>query len=88
MLVAKGDEYESNHRRTQRKKCVGLRRRCGEGSLYDADLTGPVAVVVGNEGRASPKRRKEHVDALPFHSHAGGNSESLKRVGGGLDFSL
>ena len=36
----------------------------GKGALYDADLTGPIAVVIGNEGKGLAEKTKEHVDSL------------------------
>ncbi|MDD7363189.1 MAG: 23S rRNA (guanosine(2251)-2'-O)-methyltransferase RlmB [Peptoniphilus sp.] len=33
-------------------------------ALNEADLTGPVAVVIGNEGKGMAKKTKEHVDKL------------------------
>lgn len=36
----------------------------GESQYYDADLTGPVALVIGNEGKGISKKIKEKCDVL------------------------
>lgn len=58
------DEYESNQSKNSRKNVWVYGADAEREVSYDADLTGPVAVVVGNEGKGIAKKTKEHVDAL------------------------
>ncbi|MDY3118139.1 MAG: 23S rRNA (guanosine(2251)-2'-O)-methyltransferase RlmB [Peptoniphilus sp.] len=44
----------------------------GHGALYEADLTGPVALVIGNEGKGLAEKTKEHVDGLLSIPMSGG----------------
>lgn len=64
MLVAKVTNMNRTIEELKEKNVWVYGADAGEGSLYDADLTGPVAVVVGNEGKGIAKKTKEHVDAL------------------------
>ncbi len=52
----------------------------GETSLFDADLTGALAIVLGAEGRGMRRLTKEHCDkivAIPMHGYAGSLNVSV-----------
>ena len=55
-------------------RIVGTDGRAGS-SIYDADLGGPLALVMGGEGEGMRRLTREHCDARRQAAHAGGGRE-------------
>ena len=64
MLVAKVTNMNRTVEELKSRNVWVYGADAGEGNLYDADLTGPIAIVIGNEGKGIAQKTKEHVDAL------------------------
>ncbi|VEJ36275.1 Putative TrmH family tRNA/rRNA methyltransferase [Aedoeadaptatus ivorii] len=64
MLVAKVTNLNRTIEDLKQKNIWVYGADAGQAPLYTADLTGPIAIVVGNEGDGIAEKTKEHTDVL------------------------